>query len=173
MDSSPLAGILGFVLHTAEAAELWAVGRFAMAYPRTILGLVLAPLSTAMAVALVFVVGWVLQLGWFRDRPFSVVTANIGTYLVFAVPVAYALTILLGVPTYMFATRSRRPGLIETSVLGALLGSVPSLFTIPVANWQSLWWLSLTSTSGLLTAFTFWTIAVGHRNNAPNSARNR
>jgi hypothetical protein len=140
-----------------------------MAHPRTILGFVLAPLSTAVAVTMVFVVGWVLQLGWFRDQPFDAVTANIGTYLVFAVPVTYTLTILLGVPTYIVATRSRRPGLIETSVLGGLLGSVPSLFTIPVANWQSLWWLTLTCSSGIFTAFTFWAIAVRHRTNAPNS----
>jgi hypothetical protein len=141
-----------------------------MARARTIVGFAVAPLATLIAVTMIFLLGWALQLGWFRGQPFPVVTANIGTYLFFSIPLAYLAALVLGVPAFLFATRRRIPAVGETAILGALLGSIPALFTLPVANWQSVWWILLASTSGLFTSVAFWWIALRHRRNAPNSA---
>jgi hypothetical protein len=137
-----------------------------MARARTIVGFAVAPLATSLAVTMIFLLGWTFQFGWFRDQPFAVVTANIGTYLFFSIPLAYVGAVVLGVPTFLVTTRRRVPALGETALLGALLGSIPALFTLPVANWQSFWWILLTSTSGLFTSAVFWWIALRQRKNA-------
>jgi len=141
-----------------------------MGRARTIVGFAVAPLATLIAVTMIFLLGWALQLGWFRDQTFPVVTANIGTYLFFSIPVAYLGALVLGLPCFLVATRRRIPTLGETAILGALLGSVPALFTLPVANWQSVWWILLASTSGLFTSVAFWWIALRHLKHTPNSA---
>jgi hypothetical protein len=157
---------------------------------RWLLGFLVAPLATPPALAALFLLGWMTQIGWFRGKDLpSVFNGTLGFTLP-AIVLAYAVVLLGALPTYLVLRRRRSLRVGDCLLAGAMLGVLPfllfDLFVAAAEIWQALrsgWtresfgilatarrliadvpdalpWLVCGVVSGLASSFVFYRIAV-------------
>ncbi len=138
---------------------------------RVIVAFLVAPLATPASIALVFLIAFVFRVGWFAGKPLGLVASNILTYTSFAVPLAYAATLVLGVPVYFLVRRRRTLMLTYAAAIGAAVALAPlfAWFAMVVisdgirahsALGDSIWWTFLFAISGASSGALFWAIAL-------------
>ena len=92
---------------------------------RLVLGIVLAPLSTPLAILVLFTVEYLLGLGWFNGKDYSLVITSAWVYAWFATPLAYSVALLLAIPSFLWFRRRGWLSFLHAVGAGTLLGTIP------------------------------------------------
>lgn len=144
----------------------------------TVRAFVVAPLATVPATAILLVIAYLLGLGSFRGAPPLFVLTSLLTITVFALPIAYLATVVLGIPAYVLARRRGLLGLGHSLVIGAAVALLPLwLYFAYVAAVEgfratrgagrALAWTVLFAACGVSSGAAFWGIAL--RSGRPSS----
>lgn len=135
---------------------------------------VIAPLATVPATAILLVIAHLLGLGGFRGAPPRFVLTSLLTITVFALPIAYLATVVLGIPAYVVARRRGLLGLGHSLAIGAAVALLPLwlyfAFVTAVEGFRAtrgagtaLAWTVLFAACGVSSGATLWGIALRSR----------
>ena len=95
--------------------------------PRTVVAFLLAPLATPLTIWLAFTVFYLTGFGWFAGKRYDLVLGNVRMWCKVATPLAYAMTLVGGIPATLVFRKRGWTGLRHFVALGTVLGVLPFL----------------------------------------------
>ena len=91
------------------------------------LGVLAATVVTPLSIGVAFLLLGAARLGWFADKDWRLILANVLMYSYFAVPIAIVVSAAMGLPVAGYLARRARTRATHFLLAGAIMGVVPFL----------------------------------------------